>query len=378
MGHKKVWHLREQILPHLLFWISCTACLTVLFTVGLPSYTIGFSLVMMLLPVHILYFYTVRNILIPKFLFKRRCVLLGISLVLIMSLCALLYRLIEIIFADPYLYEKLRRFNPTFKWKKIEGSFSQQLFNKQYMIHALEQSNSVVWIGLVIKFVGMWFERKQVALSSELNFLKAQIHPHFLFNTLNNLYSLTLNNSPNSPAVVLGLSEILRYMLYECNSDLVPLKRDIEIIKSYVTLEKIRYEDRLDLNLNISGDILNKSIAPLLMIPLIENAFKHGASEMTEDAWINIDLDVQGNRLKFKVSNGQPAKKANDSRSHFEKIGVSNVRKRLELIYPGSYTFTIYDEEDIYVAILEIILDSQLLPTVNKRDKHNDQINKVS
>lgn len=354
MGYKKVWHLRKQILPHLLFWIACTACLTLLFTVGLPSYTIGFSLVLMLLPVHILYFYTVRNVLVPRFLFTRRCLLLGISLIFIMSLCALLYRLIEILFADPYLYEKLRRLNPEFKWKKIEGSFSQQLWNKQYMMLALEQSNSVVWIGLVIKFVGMWFERKQVALSSELNFLKAQIHPHFLFNTLNNLYSLTLKNSPDSPEVVLGLSEILRYMLYECNSDLVPLKRDIEIIKSYIKLEKIRYEDRLDLNLNISGDILNKSIAPLLMIPLIENAFKHGASEMTEGAWINIDLEVSGNRLKFKVSNGRPPKEGNDSRSHFEKIGVSNVRKRLELIYPGSYDFTIYDEEEIYVAILEI------------------------
>ncbi len=170
--------------------------------------------------------------------------------------------------------------------EKIEGSIPQQFFNGQYMVHALEQTNAIVFGGLLIKFIGMWYDRKQMALNSELNFLRAKIHPHFLFNTLNNLYSLTLNNSPASPGVVLDLSQILRYMLYECNTDYVPLKKDIEIIRHYIGLEQLRYGDRLDLNLNIKGDIHGQQIAPLLMIPLIENAFKHGSSEMIEEAWI--------------------------------------------------------------------------------------------
>ena len=230
------------------------------------------------------------------------------------------------------------------------------------MIHALEQVHAIVWGGLVIKFFRLWYERKQMALYSELNFLKAQIHPHFLFNTLNNLYALTLDNSPSSPEVVLGLSQILRYMLYECNSNYVLLQKDIEIIKNYITLEKLRHGNRLDLNFKVKGEVNQQQIAPLLMIPLIENAFKHGASEMMEDAWINIVLDVQASSIKLKVSNGKPEKQNQNSHQHFGKIGLENVRKRLALIYPDTHTFSTYNEEDMYVAILEINLD----PTTTK------------
>src|SRR5690606_13683308 len=191
----------------------------------------------------------VSGLIIPKFLYKRKFVALALSFFLVCVLFTCCYRLIEILFADPYLFQQMKPLNPTFKWKKIEGSIPQQFFNGQYMVHALEHTNAIVFGGLLIKFIGMWYDRKQMALNSELNFLRAQIHPHFLFNTLNNLYSLTLNNSPASPGVVLDLSQILRYMLYECNTDYVPLKKDIEIIRHYIGLEQLRYGDRLDLNL---------------------------------------------------------------------------------------------------------------------------------
>jgi len=310
----------------------------------------------MLLPVHILYFYSISTILIPKFLYHRRFVELILSLLLVSIFAGCLYRWIEILIADPFFYAKLLEIKPGFKWQKLQGTIFEQFANKQYLIAAFEQSNTIVWAGLVIKFVQMWYERKQVALDSELNFLKGQIHPHFLFNTLNNLYSLTLDNSPHSPGVVLGLSEILRYMLYECNSEYVPLRRDVEIIQNYIKLEKLRYENRLDVNFNISGDLGQHKIAPLLMIPLVENAFKHGASEMDDGAWVNIDLEISKKGLKFKVSNGKPVRKEQNYKEHFGKIGVRNLRKRLDLIYPEATNFTIYDEEDMYVAILEISL----------------------
>ena len=129
----------------------------------------------------------------------------------------------------------------------------------------------------------MWYEKQRAALEAELNLLKGQLHPHFLFNTLNNLYALTLNQSSRSPSVVMGLSEILRYMLYEANRESVLLKRDVEILENYIGLEKIRYEDRLDLNFNISGISEEQKIAPLLILPLVENAFKHGTSERIGD-----------------------------------------------------------------------------------------------
>ncbi|PPK99130.1 sensor histidine kinase [Parapedobacter indicus] len=348
-----IWKANDRVLVHVIFWLCIVAFLTTLFEVGGPGFKVAFNTVMMLFPVHVVYFYTLSYVIIPKYLYTRKFLQLTLSFVLLAVGCLLAYRVIEILFADPYFFKEMRKVNPNWQWQKIEGTFLKQLTNMEYMIHGLEQSNSVVWIALVIKFFRMWYERKQVALQAELNFLKSQIHPHFLFNTLNNLYALTLDQSPKSSEVVLGLSDILRYMLYECNADYVSLKRDVAIIQNYLTLEQLRYGDRLDLNFSIKGSITDQRIAPLLMIPLIENAFKHGASEMTEEAWINIDLDVDAYRLKLKVSNSKPGQPI-ERDAACGNIGLQNLKKRLELMYPETHLFTTYDEQDMYLAILQI------------------------
>ncbi|MGE8426739.1 MAG: sensor histidine kinase [Sphingobacterium sp.] len=368
MGKRRNWSLNSRLFAHLIFWLCVTTFLLLLFKVGGPGYWPIFKVLMMLMPVHIAYFYTLSYVIVPKYLYTRRFLQLGLVLLLLVFSAALAYRLIEIFFADPYFFKEMQKLNPAAKWKKLNGTFLQQLSNPEYFIHALEQSNSVVWIGLVIKFVQMWHEKKQVALQSELNFLKSQIHPHFLFNTLNNLYALTLKQSAKSPEVVLGLSDILRYMLYECNSDYVALRRDVAIIQNYLALERLRYGDRLDLNFNLKGNIGDQFIAPLLMIPLIENAFKHGASEMMEEAWINIDLDVDDRRLKLKVSNGRP-ESDHTSGLPCGNIGLSNLRKRLELLYPLRHTLTIFEEEDMYLAILEIQLGGDVAVTFSQKEQ---------
>lgn len=350
----------QQVLLHVLFWMCAVLCLTFLFSVGMPGYRTAFVIILMMLPVHLGYYYLISKLIIPRLLYRRRSALFITAFLVTTLVSTLIYRIIEILWADPYFFESYRALvNPDFKWKKLDGSFAQQLANPQYLIHALEQSNTVVWIALVIKFVRMWYERRQMALQSELNFLKAQIHPHFLFNTLNNLYALTLDRSEEAPAVVLGLSEILRYMIYECSSDLVPLKRDIDIMQSYIALEKLRYQHRLELNVDIRGSFQGQQIAPLLMIPLVENAFKHGAGEMTEDAWINIDLELSSGRLKFKVSNGKPLGDGPQQLPEHGRIGVDNVKKRLDLIYPERYAYKVFNEEDMYVVILEIDLNGK-------------------
>ncbi|PPL04326.1 sensor histidine kinase [Parapedobacter indicus] len=347
------WTANGRVLMHVTFWLCIVVFLTTLFEVEGPGFKAAFNTVMMLLPVHVVYFYTLSYVIIPKYLYTRKFLQLTLCFVLLAVGCVLMYRIIEILFADPYFFKEMRKLNPDWKWQKIKGTFLEQLTNMEYLIHGLEQSNSVVWIALVIKFFRMWYERKQVALQAELNFLKSQIHPHFLFNTLNNLYALTLNQSPKSPEVVLGLSDILRYMLYECNADYVSLKRDVVIIQNYLTLEQLRYGDRLDLNFSIKGTIADQRVSPLLMIPLIENAFKHGASEITEEAWINIDLDVDAYQLKLKVSNSKPSQPI-ERDAACGNIGLQNLKKRLELMYPETHRLTIYDEEDMYLAILQI------------------------
>ncbi|WP_158275284.1 sensor histidine kinase [Pedobacter sp. HMWF019] len=206
----------------------------------------------------------------------------------------------------------------------------------------------------------MWYQRKQIALQTELNFIKGQIHPHFLFNTLNNLYALTLRKSAQSSEIVLELSQILRYMLYECNAANVKLSRDIEILRSYLKLEKIRYQNGIEMNINITGDTQQNDIAPLLMLTLVENAFKHGTSETINHPWITIDIQINANRLTFRVANSKSPNQSDHAESHFKKIGLQNIQKRLDIHYKKAHKFTIRDQQDTYIAILELTLSDRL------------------
>ncbi len=350
----------QRILLHILFWLVVLTILTVIYGAGMPDYWLTIGIVSIFMPIHIGYFYLIAYVIIPRFFDRKKYTQFVLLFVLIVVGSTLAFRLMEILVADPIIYNAVKKNDPTFVWRKLEGSFRQQLAKPTYLISAFEQTNIFVWIALSVKFFKMWFDRRQAAMEAELNFLKGQLHPHFLFNTLNNLYALTLKQSPQSPGVVMGLAEILRYMLYEANTEIVQLERDISILKSYIELEKIRYEERLDINFSINGLGPDFKIAPLLILPLVENAFKHGASEQIGQAWINMDLRVKSNALKFKISNSKPETSVQDDRPHHVSIGLANVRKRLEILYPGAHNLKIMDEEDVFAVILEIDLDKRL------------------
>ena len=220
-------------------------------------------------------------------------------------------------------------------------------------------------IAALIKFFKHWYQQQKATqqlaqdkLQAELKFLKAQIHPHFLFNTLNNLYALTLKKSSNSPEVVLKLSELLNYMLYECNVPLAPLRKEIDLIKNYISLERLRYGKRLDISLNIGGDIHGKMIAPLLLLPFVENSFKHGVSGLTSKAWVSMDIQVKGNQLVMKVDNSKSNGKGEDL-DYKEGIGLTNVKRRLELLYEGRYDLKILDTDDSYLVVLRLTLSGE-------------------
>lgn len=311
------------------------------------------------LPIHIFYFYTVSYFL-PRFLFnKQYFIFFALLLLCVFFLVPLFTRLMDIMVVEPKLdaYLKSKGYS---RWDKVTGTFWERLTNTDAYLSAFKGANLVVWVAIAIRSFKLWYERHHAALQAELDFLKGQIHPHFLFNTLNNLYALTLSNSPKSPNIVMGLSEILRYMLYECNVEHVDLKKDVEVLESYILIEKIRYEDRLDLSFTKTGEINGYQIAPLLLLPLVENAFKHGVSEKVGEAWVNIDLSVKGNLLKFKVANSKAEKIDQTAAKHYGKIGLENVRKRLQIIYPKAHEIKIFDEEELFVAILEINLDKMI------------------
>ncbi|CAG5069989.1 hypothetical protein DYBT9623_02729 [Dyadobacter sp. CECT 9623] len=352
--------VNKRIFLHVMFWLAILVVLTFIYGAGMPDYWLTIGIVGMFLPIHILYFYCIAYVLIPRFFNRKKYLAFSLCMILCVIVSTLLFRLMEILVADPIIFAVVKKNDPTFDWIKLHGTFTEQLFKPVYLISAFEQTNIFVWIALSIKFFKMWFERRQAAIEAELNFLKGQLHPHFLFNTLNNLYALTLTQSPQSPAVVMGLAEILRYMLYEANTDVVELERDIRIVESYIKLEKIRYEERLDINFSINGLVPGQKIAPLLILPLVENAFKHGASEQIGQAWINIDLRIKNNILKFKISNSKPEDTIKEDKKHHVSIGLANVRKRMDILYPSAYQLRILEEEDVFAVILEIELDKRL------------------
>jgi LytS/YehU family sensor histidine kinase len=207
-------------------------------------------------------------------------------------------------------------------------------------------------------------EMEKGKLEAELKLLKSQINPHFLFNTLNNLYVLTLNNSNRAPEVVYKLSQLMSYMLYESNQMQVSLDREIQYIENYIALEKIRYGDRLDVALNIYNNTEGIEIAPLLLLPFIENSFKHGVNNQLSKVWVRIDILVQAGQLVLKVENNKspfPSKVVEKNKSG---IGLQNVKKRLDLIYDNSYNLEILNEEDTYLVVLKIQLDGS--PYINE------------
>jgi LytS/YehU family sensor histidine kinase len=172
----------------------------------------------------------------------------------------------------------------------------------------------------------------QEKLQSELNFLRAQTNPHFLFNTLNSIYALARKQSSQTPEVVMQLSKLLRYMIHECKEPFVPLEKEWKIIEDYVGLEELRFGDRIHVKMTKQENGSGEMIAPLLLLPLVENAFKHGAGNNRDHTEILIDLKKENCKLHFSVENNFET--ANGLQEKSSGIGLQNVKRQLELLYP--------------------------------------------
>jgi LytS/YehU family sensor histidine kinase len=194
-------------------------------------------------------------------------------------------------------------------------------------------------------------------VESQLQLLKAQVHPHFLFNTLNNIYSYTQNTSPVASKLVTGLSDMLRFILYECNQPLVPLSKELNMIQDYINLEQIRYGNKLDIHVDLPEKINNLFIAPLLLLPLIENCFKHGASNMLDQPWISLKVTINNKQMHVKLVNGKVKEK--DENKKTSGIGINNVKKRLELIYPEKHQLLITNDDEVFIVNLKLQLEQR-------------------
>lgn len=193
--------------------------------------------------------------------------------------------------------------------------------------------------------------------SAELNYLKSQTNPHFLFNTLNNIYSLARDKSDQAPESILRLSKILRYMLYEAGGHYIAVEQELKLIGDYIALESLRYDDTLRINFNYDVEDMKQSLPPLLLIPLVENAFKHGAAETRSLPFVDIHLSIANRRLAFYVRNSTEEHLGNGQVK--ENIGLSNLRRQLELLYTD-YEILVEQQHAEFSATLKINLASHV------------------
>lgn len=226
-----------------------------------------------------------------------------------------------------------------------------------FVINAVFSTGFFLVSSCIIRFMVDWFynEKIQRDLESErkdmeLQFLKSQLNPHFLFNSLNNIYSLAYQKSEKTADAILKLSEIMRYMIYESNDSWVSLDKEVEYVQSYIELQKLRFKDGAAVAITINGEIDGQQIVPLILISFVENAFKHGVANDHSDP-IKINIIANQKILHFSVSN----RKSNNQRDAIGGVGLSNVERRLELLYPDRYRLNIVNSATHYTT--ELMLD---------------------
>lgn len=193
-------------------------------------------------------------------------------------------------------------------------------------------------------------------LETEMKFLKSQINPHFLFNALNNIYSLAVLQSDQTAPNLLRLSAMLRYVLYDCNAPRVPLKKEIEYLRNFIDLSLLKDSRGLNVTVDIQDDHDDLMVAPMLFIPFVENAFKHSRIEDLQKGWIHIELKVNNHHIHFHVRNSVP--ESNYTKDAASGIGLENVRRRLELLYPNKHRLEVTRGEDFFDVTLELDLDA--------------------
>jgi len=191
-------------------------------------------------------------------------------------------------------------------------------------------------------------------VTAQLQILKAQVHPHFLFNTLNNIFSQTKTESPKGSKMIMGLSDMLRYILYEGQKPLVLLKQELLMIVEYINLEKSRYGNKLDVHVLTPDKTDDIYIAPLLLLPFVENCFKHGTSNMLQNPWINLSIELKETTLVMKLMNGKTS--LNGNIQNIQGIGINNVSQRLNLLYKDKYDLLIREDEEVFVVDLKVKL----------------------
>ncbi len=362
---------RRHLICWLLWWVYIV--FTIFFTQEIPSGKTGvglyhhqpglnelgylsYSLLViiksfLLLFTHLFFCYAVIYILLPNYLSKKKYWRLVTGVLLLCTLMIpvgyFLYSLVYP-FVDDLFALHLAEQNKTIVYASIDAG----------LVNAIR----VTLVAAAITLLKQWWlkqkEKERLEkekINAELQLLKAQVHPAFLFSTLNNIISHARMASPKAPEMLIKLSDLLSYMLYECDAPKVKLEKEIMILKEYIVLEKIRQGERLEMTIQVNGKLNGQLISPLLLLPFIDNSFSHCNNKAMEHAWVNLDITIENNHLYMKLINGTQAGIPGDM--HNDEQALANVQKRLQLLYPGRHELRINADQELLMVYLNLNLE---------------------
>jgi len=336
------------ISSQILFWIGYFTFNTIRWGSFYSDYAYSFKSNLIEFPFHIALSYIFIFYLLPK-LFNGKVVDFFTLLIIILGITLVLKFLVAYYFTSGDVMPEFAGIT-----SKIDLTYATSVILGEIY---------VITFVTAIKLAIDWIKQKEylaetneMLLENELKYLRSQIQPHFFFNTLNNLYSLTIDKSDKAPDLILKLSDLMKYFLYETGKEFQTLENEISHIKDYIEIEKLRYDENLKVNFNINIKTKKVIVKPLILIPLVENAFKHGARNSKKNGYITIDLNATSNLLDFRIENSfeKPTKKI---KAQIGGIGLTNLKKRLDLNYgPDFFNLDIIKEKNKYIAHLKIKL----------------------
>ena len=346
---KKYWEFNHPILriiQHLAFWVLSFFVFLYIFKTGVKPEKVDYVYTMLfqlsLLPA----VYINIELLLPKLGNRKRILFYLLSLIALI----ILFAWINYNFFDDWSAKVFPDyfFISYFTFREVI------LFFVVYIIVTMLLKLSKSWF-LVSWLQKELLEKEKQKAEVELKALKAQINPHFFFNTLNSIYSMALDKDERLPGTVLQLSELMRYFLYESKDNFVPLQKELAVADNYIALQKIRSGEQLSVQIHKDGEVGEQKIAPLLLITFLENAFKHGAKGSSENTFIRLDIKVEKNTLSFVVENNKGIIDKVNAGEH-NGLGLENVKRQLELLYPGKHSLNIKDQPNRFSVALHLNL----------------------
>ncbi len=345
--------VKRRVLLHCVFWMMMVIELWKVWTIPTSDLRYNLITVLYLVVINMIYFYLIMYKIIPlwenNYRHKYLATLIGI-IVIIVSIGIIFRIRIQFTFDNHLIKDtKINLIHLEKKFKDYMYFFKYPWFLFVNIIAIMLNTLPAFSIKLTHSLIKSISDKKQI----EIDYLRSQINPHFLTNTLNNIYSLSVTDDKRNSEAILSLSSLLDYVLYEANQPTISLEKEISFLSNFIELEKMRNTKRVQVNFNVEGNI-HGNIPPMILITFVENAFKHSIGDLFSNCFINIFLKVNEDILYFEVENSKSNLPINNQRKTFGGIGLNNVTKRLVTLFPDTHSLQIENKEDLYIVKLQL------------------------